>query len=366
MAMTIKQKSGNTNKFNELNNEQRRQTVDSRQVFEAYRASSEIWAHSFAGSMRWGKRKGREYLLRKEGKAETSLGVRSAETEAKYNGFTEGRERLKGELEGLSARLNEMAPVNRALRLGRVPALSARIIRRVDEASLLGTHILIVGTNALYAYEAAAGVVLESGLLATGDADLLWDARRSLRILLPDVRREGILGLLQRVDTSFKTRRRGDYRAFNREGFYVDLIRPEDEDLITGKSADRIGEDEDDLTGSPIHGLHWLINAPRYEAIAMGEDGYPLRLIAPDPRAFALHKLWVSSLRDRDPLKRQRDHDQAFAVARIAREYLGLDFNSEDLSALPKELRDLAKLLPSGPKPKAKKPAADRMPGPAW
>lgn len=353
--------------INELSNEQRRQLIDARQVFDAYRTANELWQHSFEGSMRWGKRKGREYLLRKVGKKETSLGARSPANEEKHRGFMDGRARLEAELETLSERLDQMAPVNRALRLGRVPTLTARITRRLDEGGLLGTHILIVGTNALYAYEARAGVLFDTGLLATGDADLLWDARRSLRVLLPEVRREGILGILKRVDTSFRSRRQGDFRAFNRDGFFVDLIRPEDEDVIHSRTPDRIGEAEDDLAGSPIHGLHWLINAPRLDEVAMGEDGYPVRIVAPDPRAFALHKLWVSGLDGRDPLKRRRDSDQARAVAEITRTHLRLDFASEELSALPKELRALtATLVGEGAGGKGRPKVAKARSAPNW
>jgi hypothetical protein len=49
------------------------------------------------------------------------------------------------------------AAVNRALGLGRVPLMNARIIRALDKSGLLGAGIRVVGTNAIYAYEAIAG-----------------------------------------------------------------------------------------------------------------------------------------------------------------------------------------------------------------
>ncbi len=335
--------------INELSNDQRRHLIDTQQIFEAYEAKERQAKTHYAGSMRWAERNGSEYLLRKRGKVERSLGQRSQETELIYRQFTEGRDRNQGEMKSLMASIELKAPVNRAMGLGRVPKLTARILRRLADAGLLGKHLHVVGTNALFAYEARTGAFFSTGLLATGDADLLMDARRKLRLTVDDVRREGVLGVIQRVDKSFQLRGKRDFRAFNKDGFYVDLIRPETANVMSRNERDRIGQSEEDLHGSPIHGLNWLVNAPKFSAIALDEGGYPLRMEAVDPRAFALHKAWVSSLPEREPLKRNRDYDQAKAVAQVAERYLNLSFDSEDLTALPMELRQqAARLLKSG------------------
>jgi hypothetical protein len=335
--------------INELSNDQRRHLIDTQQIFEAYEAKERQAKTHYAGSMRWAERNGSEYLLRKRGKVERSLGQRSHETELIHRQFTEGRDRNQGEMKSLMAAIELKAPVNRAMGLGRVPKLTARILRRLADAGLLGTHLHVVGTNALFAYEARTGAFFSTGLLATGDADLLMDARRKLRLTVDEVRREGVLGVIQRVDKSFQLRGKRDFRAFNKDGFYVDLIRPETANVMSRNERDRIGQSEEDLHGSPIHGLNWLVNAPKFSAIALDEGGYPVRMEAVDPRAFALHKAWVSSLPEREPLKRNRDYDQAKAVAQVAERYLNLSFDSEDLTALPIELRQqAARLLKSG------------------
>jgi len=323
----------------ELSEEQGRQLVDARQVFEAWRSADIERYRRYRGSMRWLSRKGRDYLHRKIGKRERSLGRRSDETELIWQAFHEGRDKSKAELARLAARLDEMAPVNRALRLGRIPRITARIMRRLDRQRLLGQHLLLIGTNALFCYESRAGVFLDGGLLATGDADLLWDARQRLALVLPEVRREGVLGLLQRTDRSFQTRGPTDFRAFNADGFWVDLIRPQDRVFFAPAKRDMIGERADDLRGSPIHGLQWLINAPRFEEVAMGADGYPVRLVTVDPRAFALHKLWLSDQPERDPVKARRDAAQAMAVVELCQTHLALAFDQEVLRALPAKLR---------------------------
>jgi hypothetical protein len=343
-----------------MSDEQRRQLVDCRQVFDEYRAARARWDQSFTGSMRWVTRKGTEYLHHKRRKRERSLGRRSPETEARYRAFVSGRAELEERLAQLSARLDRMAPVNRALQLGRVPTIAARVLRKLDDEGLLGSHLLVVGTNALFAYEAAAGVLLGAGLLATGDADLLRDARQGIDLVTPEVRRDGVLGLLQKVDRTFAPRSAGDYRAINADGYYVDLIRPQDDRVLRG-TRPTLGDRADDLRPSPIAGLEWLVNAPRFEATAMGADGYPVRLVTPDPRAFALHKRWLAAQPRRDPLKRSRDHAQALAAAEIAQRYLALAFDAPDLAALPRPLRDLAAdLQPASPG------GEDDPPGPGW
>ncbi len=330
----------------ELTDEQRRQLVDARQVFEAWQTLRATLRHRYAGSMRWVTRRGHDYLHRKIGSRERSLGRRSEETERASAAFFTGREETRAQLKQLAARLDTMAPVNRAHRLGRLPRISARILRKLDEIGLLGQHLLLVGTNALFAYEVAAGVHLQAGLLATADADLLWDARQRMALLLPEVRRQGVLEQIRRVDRSFRLRGPRDFRAFNKDGYWVDLIRPEDRSFLGSDSRDTVGEASDDLHGAPIRGLQWLINAPRFESVVIGADGYPVRLATVDPRAFALHKLWLSQRADRDPVKRQRDAAQAVAVAGLCRTYLGLSFAADDLKALPAALRDLHAAFP--------------------
>lgn len=328
--------------FSKLSNEQRRQTIDSRGAHEAFWSASQELSHRFDGSMRWVTRKGHDYLHRKRGNRERSLGPRSPATEAQYEAFIAGRDRCRADVKRLTARLDQMAPVNRALNLGRVPKLTARVLRMLDKKQLLGRHLLVVGTTALFAYEAKAGVHLASDLLATADTDLLWDVRSRIDLLVPEVRREGLLALLQKVDHSFRTRSARSFRAYNRDGFLVDLIRPQNEDVMRADVRHTIGESTDDLHGVPIHGLTWLLNVPRFEAIAMAEDGYAVRLMTIDPRAFAFHKLWVSRQPDHDPLKRPRDLAQAKVASALASSHLGLQLDDEALSGLPRELRGLA------------------------
>ncbi|MEO1324564.1 MAG: nucleotidyltransferase domain-containing protein [Pseudomonadota bacterium] len=218
---------------------------------------------------------------------------------------------------------------------------------------IIGKQLFVVGTSSLYAYEAKAGIQFEGGLTPTTDIDLLWDTRRKLSLAVFDaVRPEGVIGLLRKVDRSYDAKP-GHYRATNKEGYYVDLIRPFEPNKASAKVAKLVDADHD-MAASAILGLQWLINAPKFEEIVIGADGRPLWVSCIDPRAFATHKLWISREDSRDPQKKRRDEGQAHAVAEVARAYLGLKFEAKDLSALPIELVTCAKDLAAKKKTRKK------------
>jgi Nucleotidyltransferase len=52
-----------------------------------------------------------------------------------------------------------------------------------------------------------------------------------------------------------------------------------------------------------------------------------------------LHKLWLSEQADREPVKKQRDHDQGLAVAQLIIQYLPqYQFNTSELRMFPKDV----------------------------
>ena len=129
----------------------------------------------------------------------------------------------------------------------------------------------------------------------------------------------------------------------------VDLIEPMPKLPTRSRQGAKLGPN-DELIAAEVEGLEWLQNAPQIDTILLDEKGFPLRMATPDPRAFALHKLWLSERRDRDPLKAFRDLQQARAVAQLVATYLpALSFEDDDLSALPAALRVRAAELLTDP-----------------
>lgn len=329
-----------------MSGDQARQTVDAEQALAAYQIAREKHDRSFMGSMAWKTVNGHRYLYRKRHGIWSSLGPQSPETERIHRQFLIGRLRSRSRVAALAKRLDDMAPVNRALGLGRVPLMAARILRRLGQAKLTGTALTVVGTNALFAYERLAGVRITSGYLATEDIDLLYDARVRLKLVALDVAREGLVGLLRKVDRSFDVMTKGGFRAVNRNGYMVDLIAPLPKDRMATSPRNRLGSDDSDLRAVEIEGLLSLVNSPKTMVTLIDERGYPLTMKVPDPRAFALHKAWLAKRPDRDPLKRLRDTAQAGLVATLVTTRLPhLRFDDSALSALHPDLREEAATL---------------------
>jgi hypothetical protein len=328
--------------FQELNNDQRREMVNSQQRFQALRDAKAGW-DAQRGSLTWVVSKDREYLVRsfydKAGlRKQTSLGARSPGTEKMKSDFEARRAAAEDRLKNMRETMDRQAAVNRALGLGRVPLIGARIMRALDAFGLLGSGIRILGTNAIYAYEAASGVRLDPGLATTEDIDLLLDARGGLTFFADDeVSESSLMKILKRVDASFD-RSKETFRAVNRDGYLVDLIKPM-QSPPWKEAPDKVGSDPEDLSAVQIEGLDWLQNSPAFDAVAVDEKGEPVRIVAPDPRVWAVHKLWLSRRADRQPIKRHRDAAQAEAVAALVANYLThLPFDAEQLRMLPKEL----------------------------
>lgn len=340
--------------FQELSDNQRRVYIDTAQLYEAY-LSAYHKGRAYRGGMHWKKAKGREYLFRSRDRYGygKSLGPRSPETEKILKEFRKNKQNAKKRLENLKDRLKEQARFCKAAMIQRVPRVAAETLRHLDRERLLGRNVIIVGTNALYAYEAAAGAYVDTSITATEDLDILWDVRSKLTLVADDIDKIGLLDILRKADRSFELSGPRSYRAINRDGYMVDLIKSEPKSIQIRERTQMGGSG--DLKAAEIKNLHWLISSPKIHQIVIGEDGFPAAISAPDPRAFALHKLWLSKQDRRDPIKKQRDHDQAIAVARLIVKYLPqYKFEATELRMFPKAIlteagKDITELeLPPG------------------
>jgi hypothetical protein len=220
----------------------------------------------------------------------------------------------------------------------RVPRIVTGVLRVLEQRNLLGQNILVIGTNALYAYEAAAGVFLDRPLTATRDMDILWDVRPKLTLYAEDENDSiDLLDVLRKADKSFEPVAPGSFRAVNQDGYMVDLIKPESKSLITNDPV-RMGG-PGDLKAAEIRSLHWLISSPKFSQVIIGDDGYPVTIVVPDPRAFSIHKVWLSEQTDREPVKKKRDDDQGLAIALLVIQYMPqYRFESSSLRMFPKDI----------------------------
>src|SRR5271156_2905456 len=326
-------------KLKELTAEQRRIAVDTAQLYE-HLLELDVERRAFHGGLYWKTVAGRDYLVRTIGphRGNRSLGPRSPETEKAYLEFTGTKRDLDERIKSINEQITRQAKFCVAAGVNRVPRLSADIVRSLDASGLLGSHLIILGSHAMYAYEMAAGVQLKAGLLQTEDLDTLLNTKSVIE-LAGSVRSSGLLGVLQSVDETFKPQLKRSFRAVNAKGFMVDLIRAPI-DPAGGLALTSIGGGSD-LIAEPLRGLEWLTALPLMTQIVIADNGFPVRFIVPEPRVFALHKLWVSLHPTRDPIKRKRDLHQAEAVVQLSLDYFNLRFDDPAIKALPSDLTSM-------------------------
>lgn len=328
--------------FTDLSPNQQRVFLDLEQVYGAYRAA-EKQCRQYAGWMVWKKAGGNEYLYHafdRTGGAGEGLGRRSAKTEAHKAKFDAEKKRLTDLVAGLKARLDEHAIATRAYKLRRVPTIAAKVLRAIDERDLLGQSMIVVGTNALFAYEAAAGSQFLSDYTATQDLDVLWEARTAIELEARDrIEPDGFMGILKSVDKMFTRNEERTFQAVSRDGYLVDLLKPQGATSERMSTADKIDPME-------LEGQQWLLDCERFEQCAVAEDGYPVRIVCPDPRYFVLHKLWLADRKDRRAPKARRDRLQAQAVTELVTARLpNLPF-TDIATAVPAALKPYIKRVP--------------------
>lgn len=324
-------------KYIELSDFQAKSLIDAKQVYEALRAVRQE-SRAYEGSMHWKTVSGSEYLIKSVRGVQRGVGPRSPETEEIHRSFTASKVATDDRLKGVSARLGEQARVCKAAGINRVPSVPTKVLRMLDAHGLLGKNLIVIGTNAMYAYESAAGIMFDSAIMATSDIDLMLDARQKLKIAVKQrISEGGLMSLLKQADSSFTPVYETGFRAVNRDGYFVDIVKAEPSPPWKEEPSN-LGI-EDSLEAAPIKSLNWLLSSPKFSDIAIGSDGAPVPIVCPDPRAYALQKLWLSSQRDRDPLKKGRDQAQAFAVASVVADRMPhLPFLPKDLRSFPREI----------------------------
>jgi hypothetical protein len=301
-----------------------RQYIDAVSVFEALEEALEE-AAQVRGGMYWHggppASPDAKYLVRTTpAGAETSLGVRTAETEAIYARFTKRKSESAERVAGLRAALVQQQRLNRALRVGRVDPLVVALLARLSSTGL-SEHFRVVGTHALYAYEAAAGVRLDAQTLATRDIDLLWGTRKRIIFSTQMARvSTSMLGVLQKVDSTFRMRRSQKYTAVNKDGFEVDIIRREQ--AGDDPHPIKLSDEDEDFWVAQARRANVLLDSPGFSAVIVASNGSMARMNTVHPATFVAFKRWMATQTEREAMKRRRDALQADAVQELLEKYL--------------------------------------------
>ena len=298
-----------------------RQLIDSTTVFDEF-MRVHTQARNYGGGMYWKRQGDYEYLVKTQpDNRQSRVGPRSPDTEKIHEEFTTRKREVEARLKSLRDALKDAERLNKALKVGRVPSPVIAVLQAIEDAGL-GRHFAVVGTHALYAYEAAAGVRIVQGALATQDVDLLWDARRRVRFITDIGKLDtSMLGVLQRADASFIRKEGQNETAINAKGFEVDFLRrqPEGDD----PHPFRFSDDEGNLWPVQAVRASVLTNAPRFEHVVISATGRMTLMRTIAPESFVAFKRWMAGKAVQRPeAKRRRDLLQADIVQKLLAEGL--------------------------------------------
>ncbi len=304
----------------ELSESQKRQYIDAETVFialtQAKKAAAEV-----RGSMFWRELKGTRTLIRSSATGgQKSLGAHCEATQKLFDGFMLRKTNVEARVKALKAQLATQHRLNRALRVGRVPNIVVSVLNVLEKAGV-GTHFLVVGTHALYAFETAAGVRIAEQAMATRDVDMLFDTRKHLAFFTALQKLDSsLIGLLRKADASFEVVEDQHYTARNKDGFEVDIIRRMARELDPHPL--RMSNAEDDFWAVQVSMGDKLASSRRFDQVVVATSGEMALMRTVHPLDFARIKLELSQQTARDANKRGKDALQAAIVTALVTDYL--------------------------------------------
>lgn len=307
---------------------------------DAYEATLRLWRESdqHAGRMNWKTIAGRDYLYHVHGHAGVgkSLGPRSPETEARYEAFRTGKQDTKTQLAATEPDLRRAAQVYAAVGLPVADSWAAKLFQHLDREVLMGRYVLVVGTNAMPAYQIEAQQRMQTRLYATRDTDLAWrgESPGEDAVLWPAIRE---------FDSKFTINAERPFQAIGHGSRELELLAaPSVLDTLISEPF------------RPVTNLveqEWLLMGQSLRQVICSLDRTPCGIDVPDPRFFALHKAWLSKKPGRDPRKAPKDMNQARLVWSWLSDMPGHPINDAFRSTLPDELKPVLDELELGGTP---------------
>jgi len=279
--------------------EQSRTLVNLRQRYEVWRDAERAW-RALPYDLRR-KRVGEyEYLYEIHDRSGngTSLGRWDEALAQRLESYRAEKAAVKDRRERARGAVDEGARLARALRVPVLASAAGPILREADCRGLLDGDLLVVGTNALlaYSYEAVAGLGLAD---ETEDFDLAWAGEEPAS-------GSPVWDMLKAVDATFTVNTERTFQARNAASYEVEL-------LVAPSRAQARGR-LDKPYPIPLPEQEWLLLGRPVDHVVACRDATAARIVAPDPRWFALHKLWLAEKPSRNPFKRRKDREQGLGM----------------------------------------------------
>ena len=195
--------------------------------------------------------------------------------------------------------LEEQGRLYRSLRLPMLASEAGPILREADRRGLLDGKLLVVGTNAMAAYAVEAGGRFRDVPDETQDFDLAWTEETVSE-------EAAIWPMLKAVDPTFTVNSERPFQARNAKSYEVEIV------VAPSRAGTMMRREQPRPV--PLPEQEWLLWGRPVDRVVACRDALPARIVAPDPRWFALQKLWMSEQAKRNPLKRRKDQRQGNAL----------------------------------------------------
>lgn len=228
-----------------------------------------------------------------------SMGAWSEAHQGRFDAYRAAKAEAKARRDGARERLTETAALYRALRLPMLANEAGPILREADRRGLLGRELIVVGTNAMAAYSVEAGGMIRDLPDETADFDMAWAGEEAAEEQL-------VWQMLKAVDATFTVNSERTFQARNAKAYEFEL-------LVAPSRAGTMAR-TDRPRPVPLPEQEWLLLGTPVDHVVACRDGSPARIVAPDPRWFALHKLWMSDQAKRNRLKRPKDAKQGMLL----------------------------------------------------
>jgi hypothetical protein len=228
-----------------------------------------------------------------------SLGPWSPEHEQRFADFRSTKATARERRDQSARALQETSRLYRALRLPLLASEAGEILREADRRRMLGNSVLLVGTNAMPAYAIEANGGIADAPAETEDLDFAWSSKAPADA-------PQLWPMLKAVDPTYTVNTERPFQARNAKAYEVELL------VAPSRAASLARLDQPRPV--PLPEQEWLLRGRPVDHVVVCRDGSPARIVAPDPRWFALQKLWLADQPKRNPLKRAKDRKQGAAL----------------------------------------------------
>lgn len=304
-------------KFHEYSNEQRKSYVNAEHTYKTYLELFHKYNKSYRYKMGWNKSGKYEYLYKEcyDTNKRESLGKRDAKTELIIEKFKEQKKELRESLKKYKALLVKHEKLNKFEKINRVPSVLANLLRAINEYGL-DDKIIIIGTNALYAYEARCAVFMENEHLATYDIDIFNKREKKISVALQTkLPQKTLKAILEDTDKSFSKSKEAPYRFYNNDGVVVEIITP-----ISKKEHDQDGFSG--VLNLEIDGIKWIRSSELFKVMIIGINGVCANMTTINPLEYAVYKYWLGKHERKDYMRQQRDISQSSLVTKLIEDYM--------------------------------------------